>query len=290
MLAARRGLAVVVLARVSWRGDRQSSNEAEREGTPVGAQRCGRDGARGARRHDRRASTRSVARSRNDVLAARRALDVASVGLVNPSRRCDGADGRGDVTRHTTAATAARRAHESTKGSVRARQGRRRSVSRTPRSRPGARSTSPASALEEPSRRCHEESDEGWARLWAQASGPDDCVVLGCIRVRRICLQGYLVSAGLTDDRNDGSPAVRRLLGVGASDQLAAAMSGEAAEAARGDGSRHAATQAARRTRLTATWSSHVRRGRRRSVGKATCSRLGARSASPVSALGEPSR
>ena len=183
-----------------------------------------------------------------------------------------------------------RGARESTKGSVRARQGWRRSVSRTPRSRPGARSTSPASALTEPSRRCHEESDEGWARLWAQASGPDDCVVLGCIRDRRICLQGYRVSAGLTDDRNDGSPAVRRLLGVGARDQLAAAMSGEAAEAARGDGSRHAATQAARRTRLTATWSSHVRRGRRRSVGTATCSRLGARSASPVSALGEPSR
>ena len=56
----------------------------------VGARRCGQDGARGARRHDRRASTRSAARSRNDVLAARRALAVVVSARV--SRR--GGDGR----------------------------------------------------------------------------------------------------------------------------------------------------------------------------------------------------
>ena len=56
--------------------------------TSVGARRCVRDGARGARRHDRRASTRSAARSRNDVLAARRALAV--VVAAQGSRRGDG--------------------------------------------------------------------------------------------------------------------------------------------------------------------------------------------------------
>ena len=56
--------------------------------TSVGARRCGLDGARGARRHDRRSSTRSAARSRNDVLAARRALAV--VVAAQGSRRGDG--------------------------------------------------------------------------------------------------------------------------------------------------------------------------------------------------------
>ena len=52
--------------------------------TSVGARRCGRDGARGARRHDRRTSTRSTAaRSRNDVLAARRALAVVVAAQVS---------------------------------------------------------------------------------------------------------------------------------------------------------------------------------------------------------------
>ena len=61
----------------------KSSNEAlSVRMTSVGARRCGQDGARGARRHDRRASTRSAARSRNDVLAARRSLAVAGFGLV----------------------------------------------------------------------------------------------------------------------------------------------------------------------------------------------------------------
>ena len=45
-----------------------------------------------------------------------------------------------------------------------------------------------------------------------------------------------------------------------------------------------------RHARASAARSAHARRGRRRSVGTATRSRLGARSASPVSALTEPSR
>ena len=54
MLAARRGLAVVVLALVSWRGDRQSSNEAERE-DDVGRRSAVRPG-----RRTRRTTTRSA--------------------------------------------------------------------------------------------------------------------------------------------------------------------------------------------------------------------------------------
>ena len=54
VLAARRGLAFVVLARVSWRGDRQSSNEAERE-DDVGRRSAVRPG-----RRTRRTTTRSA--------------------------------------------------------------------------------------------------------------------------------------------------------------------------------------------------------------------------------------
>ena len=87
VLAARRALAVVVSARVSRRGDGRAATKLNVRMTSVGARRCVRDGARGARRHDRRASTRSAARSRNDVLAARRALAVVVSARV--SRRGD---------------------------------------------------------------------------------------------------------------------------------------------------------------------------------------------------------
>ena len=88
VLAARRALAVVVTAQVSRRGDGRAATKLSVRMTSVGALRCGRDGARGARRHHRRASTRSAARSRNDVLAARRSLDVVVAAPV--SRRGDG--------------------------------------------------------------------------------------------------------------------------------------------------------------------------------------------------------
>ena len=88
VLAARRGLAVVVLARVSWRGDRQSSNEAERE-DDVGRRSAVRPGRRTRRTTTRSAHVDEVdaARSRNDVLAARRGLAV--VVLARVSRRGD---------------------------------------------------------------------------------------------------------------------------------------------------------------------------------------------------------
>ena len=88
VLAARRSLAVVVAAQASRRGDGRAATELGVRMTSVGARRCARDGARGARRHDRRASTRSAARSRNDVLAARRSLAV--VVAAQASRRGDG--------------------------------------------------------------------------------------------------------------------------------------------------------------------------------------------------------
>ena len=84
VLAARRALAVVVAARVSRRGDGRAATKLSVRMTSVGARRCGRDGARGARRHDRRTSTRSTAaRSRNDVLAARRGLAVVVLARVS---------------------------------------------------------------------------------------------------------------------------------------------------------------------------------------------------------------
>ena len=52
--SARRARRVVVLARVSWRGDRQSSNEAERE-DDVGRRSAVRPG-----RRTRRTTTRSA--------------------------------------------------------------------------------------------------------------------------------------------------------------------------------------------------------------------------------------
>ena len=173
--------------------------------------------------------------------------------LSEPSRRCDGADGRGDVTRHTTAATAARRARASTKSSVRTRQGRRRSVSRTTRSRPALarrrRRRLRRNRAGDATRRVTKAGRGGRQRRLVRTTA--SCWVV--FRDRRICLRGYCVSARMADDRNGGSPAVRRLLVVSARGQLAAVMSGEAAEVVRGDGSRHAATQAARRTRLTTT-------------------------------------
>ena len=57
----------------------------------------------------------------------------------------------------------------------------------------------------------------------------------------------------------------------------------------RGDVTRHTA-HTARRVRVSTARSAHARRGRRRSVGTTTRSRLGARSTSPVPALTEPNR
>ena len=156
--------------------------------------------------HARRGRRRSVGTTTRSRLGARSA-GVAGVG----SDRAEPAmqrKRRGDVTRHTAHTTRRVRVRVSTARSAHARRGRRRSVGTTTRSRLGARSASPVSALREPSRRCDEES-----------------------RMRR------------------------------------------------GDVTRHTAHTTRRvRVRVSTARSAHARRGRRRSVGTTTRSRLGARS------------
>ena len=147
VLAARRGLAVVVLARVSWRGDRQSSNEAEREDGVGRRSAGGRDGARGARRHDRRTSTRSTAaRSRNDVLAARRGLAVVVLARVSwrGDRQSSNEAEREDDVGRRSAVRPGRRTRRTTTRSAHvdevdaARQGRRLAARRGLRRRVGS--------------------------------------------------------------------------------------------------------------------------------------------------------
>ena len=95
MLAARRSLGVVVSAPVSRRGDGQSSKEAGRE-DDVGRRSAVRPGRRTPRPTQRdRCSLDKIdgARSRNDVLAARRSLGVVVSAPV--SRRGDGQSSKG---------------------------------------------------------------------------------------------------------------------------------------------------------------------------------------------------
>ena len=77
MLAARRSLAVVVSVRVNRRGEGRAATELNVRMTSVGARRCGQDGARCARRHDRCAldkvgGANKERRARGSALARRR--------------------------------------------------------------------------------------------------------------------------------------------------------------------------------------------------------------------------
>ena len=111
------------------------------------------DGTTGAR------TTRSAVLGRlDDPLAARRSLGVAGAGSegAEPAVRRGEQDEARGCHRRTAAPTAARTCLGGTTGAHTLR--RRRSVGSTIRSRLGARSASPVSALGEPSRRCEEES------------------------------------------------------------------------------------------------------------------------------------
>ena len=110
---------------------------------------------RDRRTHDEVGGARSARRLARGSALARRASPVSA--LTEPSRRCN-AKRRGEVTRYTAHTTRRVRVRVSTARSAHARRGRRRSVGTTTRSRLGARSASPVSALREPSRRCDEES------------------------------------------------------------------------------------------------------------------------------------
>ena len=150
-------LAVVVAAQGSRRGDGGAATKLSVRMTSVGARRCGRDGARGARRRDRCASTRSAARSRNDVLAARRALAVVVAAQV--SRRGDrqssnGAEREDDVGRRP-AVRPGRRTRRTTTRSVRVDEVGGAIKERRARGSALARRALPVSAQTEPSRRCN---------------------------------------------------------------------------------------------------------------------------------------
>ena len=168
-----------------------------------------RHGARVRRRRDRRTHDESAALGRHDdSLAARRSLGVAGVGSerAEPAMRRESKDERGDVTRHTAHTT--RRARVSTARSAHARRGRRRSVGTTTRSRLGAHSASPVSALREPSRRCDEES---------RMRRGDDHSTHGGRTAARTCVDGTTrarTTRSAALGRRDDSLAARRSLGV----------------------------------------------------------------------------
>ena len=233
--------------------------------------------------HRRRGRRRSV--GTNDSLAARRSLGgLAGVG----SDRAEPAmqrKRRGDVTRHTAHTTRRVRVRVSTARSAHRRRGRRRSVGTTTRSRLGARSAGFACVG----------SDRAEPAMQRKRRG--DVTRHTAHTTRRVRVR---VSTARSAHRRRGR---RRSVGTTTRSRLGARSAGFAvvgsdrAEPAmqrkrRGDVTRHTAHTTRRvRVRVSTARSAHRRRGRRRSVGTTTRSRLGARSAGlPVSAQTEPSR
>ena len=167
--------------------------------------RRARNGARVCRQHDRRThdevgGARPARRLARGSALARRALPVSA--QTEPSRRCDA---RGAVMSHDARRTrlgeyvcACRRRDRRADKEV----GGARSARRLARARRSLDVAGVDSGGAEPAMLRGE--DEGWARLRAEASGPDDCAVLGWYSGRRICLQGYCVS-------KDGRRPKRRL-------------------------------------------------------------------------------
>ena len=128
VLAARRSLAVVVSVRVNRRGEGSAATELNARMTSVGARRCGQDGARCARRHDRCALDKvggadKERRARGSALARRRR--VSSSEQARRGQSSNGAEREDDVGRRA-AVRPERRTLRTTTRSVRARQGRRR--------------------------------------------------------------------------------------------------------------------------------------------------------------------
>ena len=94
-----------------------------------------------------RATKAAALGQHDDSLAARRSLGGLCRCRLRQSRAGDATQRRGDVTRHTAHTTRRVRVRVSTARSARRRKGRRRSVGTTTRSRFGARSALPVSAL-----------------------------------------------------------------------------------------------------------------------------------------------
>ena len=174
-----------------------------------------------------------------------------------------------------------RRVRVSTARSAHARRGRRRSVGTTTRSRRGARSTSPVPALTEPNRRCDAESKRRGdvTRHTAHTARRARVSTARSAHARR----GRRRSVGTTTRSRLGARSTSPVPALTEPNRRCDAESKR-----RGDVTRTRRTK--RRVRVSTARPAHARRGRRRSVGTTTRSRLGARSTSPVPALTEPNR
>ena len=227
------------------------------------------------RRHDRRThdevgGARSARRLARGSALARRASPVSA--LTEPSRRCNA---RGAVmsldtrrTRHGGCACACRRRDRRKHDEV----GGARSARRLARGSALARRASPASALTEPSRRCNARG--AVMSLDTRRTRHGECDVRVSTARSAHARRGRRRSVGTTTRSRLGARSAG-VAGVG-SDRAEPAMQRKR----RGDVTRHTAHTTRRvRVRVSTARSAHARRGRRRSVGTATRSRLGARSA-----------
>ena len=156
--------------------------------------------------HARRASGARSARrlARGSTLAQRRRCRLGESRAGDATRKA----GRGAVMSLDARRRTWRRARAPTVRLVHARRSQRRSVGAKTRSRIGARSATPASALREPSRRCDEESRTRLGdvtRRTAAHTAAHTCVdgTIGACTMRSAAL-----------GRHDSSPAARRSLGV----------------------------------------------------------------------------
>ena len=281
--AARRALAVVVAAQGSRRGDGTAATRLlSVRMTSVGARRCVREGARGARRHDRRASTRSAARSRNDVLAARRALAV--VVAAQGSRRGDGTAATRLLSVRMTSVGARRCVREGARGARRHdRRASTRSAARSRNDVLAARRALAVVVAAQGSRRGDGTAATRLLSVRMTSVGARRCVREGARGARRHDRRASTRSAARS--RNDVL-AARRALAVVVAAQGSRRGDGTAATrllSVRMTSARRPAVRPGGRTRRTTTRSVVRRRGRRRDQGthdRLLCSRLGARSPS----------
>ena len=220
--------------------------------------------------HARRGRRRSVGTTTRSRLGARSA-GVAGVG----SDRAEPAmqrKRRGDVTRHTAHTTRRVRVRVSTARSAHARRGRRRSVGTTTRSRLGARSAGVAGVGSDRAEPAMQRKRRGDVTRHTAHTTRRVRVRVSTARSAH-ARRGRRRSVGTTTRSRLGARS--RVAGVG-SDRAEPAMQRKR----RGDVTRHTAHTTRRvRVRVSTARSAHARRGRRRSVGTTTRSRLGARSA-----------
>ena len=165
-----------------------------------------------------------------------------------------------------------RRARAPTARPAHAQRGRRRSVGSTTRSRLGARSASPVSALREPSRRCDEESSSSQQ---AASSSSKQQAASSEQQQPAASSSSKQQQAAAARSRND-LLAARRALSVVVSARVSWRGDRQSSnKAERDDVGRRSEERPERRTLRTMARLARVRRGRRRDQGTAY-SRLGA--------------